>query len=50
MVINDNMQIGGLMAILTYSTTMLSYFQNVIYAVEGINDFLVPARRIKRIF
>ena len=47
MIINDNMQIGGLMAILTYSTTMLSYFQNVIYAVEGINDFLVPARRIK---
>ncbi len=51
MVINDNMQIGGLMAILTYSTTMLrSYFQNVIYAVEGINDFLVPARRIKKNF
>lgn len=47
MIINDNMQIGGLMAILTYSTTMLSYFQNVIYAVEDINDFLVPARRIK---
>ena len=30
MIINGHMQIGGLMAILTYSTTMLSYFQNVI--------------------
>ncbi len=47
MIINGNMQIGGLMAILTYSTTMLNYFQNVIYAVEGINSFLVPAKRIK---
>ena len=47
MIINGNMQIGGLMAILTYSTTMLSYIQNVVYAVEGINNFLVPAKRIK---
>ena len=47
MIINGKMQIGGLMAILTYSTTMLNYFQNVIYAVEGINNFLVPAKRIK---
>ena len=47
MIINGNMKIGGLMAILTYSTTMLNYFQNVVYAVEGINGFLVPARRIK---
>ncbi|MCI8498630.1 MAG: ABC transporter ATP-binding protein [Bacilli bacterium] len=50
MIINGNMQIGGLMAILTYSTTMLNYFQNVIYAVEGINSFLVPAKRIKEFF
>ena len=35
------------MAILTYSTTMLNYFQNILYAVEGINSFLVPSRRIK---
>lgn len=48
MIINGNMQIGELMAILTYSTTMLNYFQNVIYAVEGINSFLVPAQRIKK--
>lgn len=47
MIIKGHMQIGGLMAILTYSTTILNYFQNVIYAVEGINDFLVPAKRIK---
>lgn len=46
MIINGKMQIGGLMAILTYSTTLLSYLQNMIYAVEGINDFLVPAKRI----
>lgn len=47
MIINGKMQIGGLMAILTYSTTMLNYFQNVVYSVEGINSFLVPAKRIK---
>lgn len=47
MIINGHMQVGGLMAILTYSTTMLNYFQNVVYAVEGINGFLVPAKRIK---
>ena len=47
MIINGHMKVGGLMAILTYSTTMLNYFQNVIYAVEGINSFLVPAQRIK---
>ncbi len=47
MIINGKMQIGGLMAILTYSTTMLNYFQNILYAVEGINSFLVPSRRIK---
>ena len=46
MIINGEMQIGGLMAILTYSTTLLGYFQNLIYAVEGINGFLVPAKRI----
>ncbi len=50
MIINGNMQVGGLMATLTYSTTMLNYFQNVIYAVEGINSFLVPAKRIKEFF
>lgn len=47
MIINRSMQIGGLMAILTYSTTALNYFQNMIYAVEGINGFLIPAKRIK---
>ena len=47
MIINGKMQIGGLMAILTYSTTMLNYFQNILYAVEEINSFLVPSRRIK---
>lgn len=47
MIIKGNMQVGGLMAILTYSTNMLNYFQNMIYAVEGINGFLVPAKRIK---
>lgn len=50
MIINGHMKVGGLMAILTYSTTMLNYFQNVIYAVEGINSFLVPAQRIKEFF
>lgn len=47
MIINGHMQVGELMAILTYSTVMLNYFQNLIYAIEGINDFLVPANRIK---
>lgn len=46
MIINGHMQVGSLMAILTYSTNILSYFQNLIYAVEGINEFLIPNKRI----
>lgn len=47
MIIYGEMKIGALMAIITYTTTMLNYFQNLVYAVEGINGFLVPAKRIK---
>lgn len=38
--------IGALMAFLTYSNNVLEYIQQIIYAVEGINDFLVPLERI----
>ena len=46
MIINGDMQVGSLMAILTYSTNILSYFQNLIYAVEGSNGCLIPSKRI----
>lgn len=46
MIIEGEMKIGSLMAIITYTTTMLNYLQNLVYAVEGINSFLVPAKKI----
>ena len=42
------MNIGALMIIITYSNNILEYILQLIYAVEGINDFLVPIERIKK--
>lgn len=39
--------IGALMILVTYSNNILEYILQLIYAVEGINDFLVPLERIK---
>lgn len=39
--------IGALMILITYSNNILEYILQLIYAVEGINDFLVPIERIK---
>lgn len=39
--------IGALMVLITYSNNILEYILQLIYAVEGINDFLVPIERIK---
>lgn len=42
------MNIGALMVLITYSNNILEYILQLIYAVEGINDFLVPLERIKK--
>lgn len=46
LIINRKMNIGALVVLLTYSNNLLNYIMQLVYAVEGINDFLVPARRI----
>ena len=45
-IINGLMNIGELMVLMTYSSNLLEYVVQLIYAVEGINEFLVPANRI----
>lgn len=47
-IINGKMNIGELMIMMTYSTNLLEYVLQLIYAVEGINEFLVPANRINK--
>lgn len=42
------MNIGALMVLITYSNNILEYILQLIYAVEGINDFLVPLERIRK--
>ncbi len=48
LIINGKMNIGSLMILLTYSSNLLEYVVQIIYAVEDINSFLVPANRINR--
>ncbi len=48
LIINGKMNIGSLMILITYSSNLLEYVLQLIYAVEGINDFLVPANRINK--
>lgn len=48
LIINGKMNIGSLMILMTYSSNLLEYVIQLIYAVEGINEFLVPANRIKK--
>ena len=48
LIINGKMNIGSLMILMTYSSNLLEYVVQLIYAVEGINDFLVPANRISK--
>lgn len=40
--------IGELMVLITYSNNILEYILQLIYTVEGINDFLVPIERIAK--
>lgn len=47
-IINGLMNIGALMVLMTYSSNLLEYVLQIIYAVEGINEFLVPAMRINK--
>lgn len=48
LIINGKMNIGSLMILMTYSSNLLEYVLQLIYAVEGINEFLVPANRIEQ--
>lgn len=50
LIINGNMNIGQLMVLMTYSSNLLEYAVQLIYAVEGINEFLIPAKRINNFF
>ncbi len=45
-IISGKMNVGQLMVLMTYSSNLLEYVLQLIYAVEGINEFLIPARRI----
>ena len=38
------------MVLMTYSSNLLEYAVQLIYAVEGINNFLIPAKRIDDFF
>lgn len=50
LIINGKMNIGQLMILMTYSSNLLEYAVQLIYAVEGINEFLIPAKRIDNFF
>ena len=40
------MNIGALVVLMSYSTNLLNYIVQIMYAIEGINEFLVPTNRI----
>lgn len=42
------MNIGALIILITYANNILEYITQLIYAIEGINDFLVPLERIRK--
>ena len=46
LIINGKLNIGQLMVLMTYSRNLLEYAVQLIFAVEGINNFLIPAKRI----
>lgn len=48
LIVNGKMNIGALMILITYSNNLLEYVLQLIYAVEGINEFLIPANRISK--
>ena len=41
------MNIGSLMILMTYSSNLLEYIVQIIYAINNVNQFLVPTYRIK---
>lgn len=47
-ILNQKLQIGSLMVLMMYSNNLIEYVVQLIYAVEGINEFLVPANRINK--
>ncbi len=48
LILKGQMNIGSLMILMTYSNNLLEYVLQLIYAVEGINEFLIPAKRISQ--
>lgn len=46
LIINGKMNVGALVVLMTYSSNLLNYIVQLVYAVEGINEFLVPTYRI----
>lgn len=46
LIISGKMNIGALVVLMTYSSNLLNYIVQLVYAVEGINEFLVPTYRI----
>lgn len=46
LIINGRMNVGALVVLMTYSSNLLNYIVQLVYAVEGINEFLVPTYRI----
>lgn len=46
LIINGKMNIGSLMVLITYSSNLLEYVVQLIYMINDVNGFLVPANRI----
>ena len=46
LIVNGKMNIGALVVLMSYSTNLLNYIVQIMYAIEGINEFLVPTNRI----
>lgn len=46
LILNGGMNVGQLMILMTYSSNLLEYVVQIIYTVEGINEFLIPANKI----
>ncbi len=48
LIVNGKMNIGALVVLMSYSTNLLNYIVQIMYAIEGINEFLVPTNRINK--
>ena len=46
LILNGKMNIGEIIVLMMYSNNLVDYVVQLIYAVEGINEFLIPTKRI----